>query len=137
MAPGHERGRLEQDRALLQRLQADLEAGHAVRTVALTEVEERLLTAYQFVTRLPVLVIINIGEDDLPRAAEIEAAFAERHGGPGVAFAALCAKVEAELATMDEAEAVEDGEAVGFGAAGEEFVEAGEGFGGGLAEAEP
>ena len=102
-----ERGRLEQDRALLQRLQADLEAGHAVRTVALTEVEERLLTAYQFVTRLPVLVIINIGEDDLPRAAEIEAAFAERHGGPGVAFAALCAKVEAELATMDEAEAVE------------------------------
>lgn len=37
----------------------------------------------------------------------------------------------------DEAEAVEDGEAVGFGAAGEEFVEAGEGFGGGLAEAEP
>lgn len=37
----------------------------------------------------------------------------------------------------DEAEAMEDGEAVGFGAAGEEFVEAGEGFGGGLAEAEP
>ena len=102
-----ERSRLEADRALLQRLQAELEAGRAIRSLELSEADEKALAAYQFVTRLPVLVIINIGEDALARAGEIEAEFAAKHGGPGVAFAALCAKVEAELATMDEAEAIE------------------------------
>jgi ribosome-binding ATPase YchF (GTP1/OBG family) len=102
-----ERARLESDRALLVRLQGELEAGRAVRSVQLNEADAKALSAYQFVTRLPVLVVINIAEDDLPRAAEIEAEFEAKHGGAGVAFAALCAKVEAELAVMEEAEAAE------------------------------
>ena len=102
-----ERGRLEQDRALLQKLQHELEAGHAIRAVALSEEEQRLLAAYQFVTRLPVLLVVNIGEDDIARAPAIEAEFAAQHGGAGVAVAALCAKVEAELALLDGDEAAE------------------------------
>ncbi len=100
-----ERGRLERDRELLTRLQAELEAGRAIRALDLDESERRDIAAYQFLTRLPVLLVVNIGEDDLPRAAEIERAFAERHGGPGVAVAALCASLEAELAQLDPAEA--------------------------------
>src|SRR5690606_37493294 len=73
----------------------------------LTEDERRQLSAYQFVTALPVLLVINIGEADLARAADIEAQFAARHGGPGVAVAALCVKIEAELATLEPAEAEE------------------------------
>ena len=102
-----ERARLEEDRNLMQRLQKELEAGTSIRAIALTEAEQRALAAYQFVTRLPVLLIINIGEDDLSRAAEIEAEFAARHGGPGVAVAALCAKIEAELALLDTDDAAE------------------------------
>jgi ribosome-binding ATPase len=102
-----DRGRIEADRDLLLRLQAELEAGHAVRSIALTEAEQKALSAYQFVTKLPVLLVINIGEGDLARASEMEAEFAERHGGPGVAVAALCAKIEAELALLEPAEAEE------------------------------
>ena len=102
-----DRGRIEADRDLLLRLQTELEAGRSIRSVTLTEPEQKALAAYQFVTRLPVLVVVNIAEDDLGRAGEIEAAFAERHGGPGVAIAALCAKIEAELALLPPDEAAE------------------------------
>lgn len=100
-----ERGRLERDRALLERLQSALGDGTALRALTFTEEERRELATYRFVTQLPVLLVINIGEGDLPRASDIEAEFAVRHGGPGVAVAATCARVEAELATLEPEEA--------------------------------
>ena len=75
-----ERGRIEADRALLQRLQAELETGRGIRSLDLTEEERKQLAAYQFVTALPVLLVVNIGEGDVDRTAEIEAEFATRHG---------------------------------------------------------
>ena len=102
-----DRGRIEADRALLQRLQNELEGGRGIRSLDLTEDERQQLAAYQFVTALPVLVVVNVGEADLGRAAEIEVEFAAQHGGPGVAVAALCVKIEAELATLDPADADE------------------------------
>ena len=100
-----ERGRLERDRALMLRLQAALEDGGAIRALELTEDERADLNAYQFVTRLPMLLVINVGEEDLGRVAEIEAAFAARYAAPGVAVAALSARLEAELATLEPEEA--------------------------------
>jgi GTP-binding protein YchF len=102
-----DRGRVEADRDLLLRLQRELEAGLAVRSIALTEGEQKALSAYQFVTKLPVLLVINIGEGDLANAEAIEQEFTQRHGGSGVAVAALCAKIEAELSLLDPAEAAE------------------------------
>ncbi|MGE0229373.1 MAG: redox-regulated ATPase YchF [Dehalococcoidia bacterium] len=102
-----DRGRLEVDRALLQRLQTELEAGRGIRSLDLTEDERRQLAAYQFVTALPVLLVVNVGEADLDRIETVEAEYAARYGGPGVAVAALCAKVEAELAGLEPAEAEE------------------------------
>jgi GTP-binding protein YchF len=102
-----ERGRIEADRALLQRLQGELEAGRGIRSLDLTDEERRQLSAYQFVTALPVLLVVNVGESDLARAADLEAEFASQHGGAGVAVAALCVKIEAELATLEPAEAEE------------------------------
>jgi GTP-binding protein YchF len=102
-----ERGRVEADRALLERLQRELEAGRGIRSLDLGEDERKQLAAYQFVTALPVLLVVNVGERDLDRVWEIEAEFAARYGGSGVAVAALCAKVEAELAALEPAEAEE------------------------------
>ncbi len=100
-----ERGRLERDGDLLSRLQMELEAGHALRGLDLDDGARRDLIAYQFLTRLPVLLVVNIAEVDLPRAAEIEREFDARYGGPGVSVAALCASLEAELAQLDPVEA--------------------------------
>lgn len=102
-----DRAALEAHRELLQRVQAHLETGSGLRTMALSTTEDRELRAYQFITKLPVLLVINIGEDDVARAGEIEAEYRARYGGHGVAVAAMCAKIEAELAQMepDDAEA--------------------------------
>ena len=108
-----DRGPLERDRDLLLRLQAELEAGRPLRALALSDDERRLFAQYQFVTQRPLLLVVNIGEDEFAQAAEIEARFAERHGGPGVAAVALCAKLEAELATLPAAEAAEFRAALG------------------------
>jgi len=102
-----ERGELERHQQLMQCMQAHLEGGQGLRSLQLNEAEERELRNYRFVTRLPELLIINIGEDQLADAAAIEAEFSERYSVHGVAVATLCAKIEAELATVELGEAAE------------------------------
>ena len=104
--PAGERGPLEQDRALLLHLRVALEAGGALRSLDLSAGERRLLARYQFATRRPLLILVNVDEDDLPRLDEIEAEYAARHAAPGVAVVALSARIEAELAQMEPDEAV-------------------------------
>lgn len=102
-----ERGELERDRALLERLHSALEEERPVRALDLTAAEERSLADQQLVTRCPQMLVLNIDEADVERAAEIEAAFAESHGGANVAVAAVCARLEAELAALAPEEAAE------------------------------
>ena len=114
-AKAAERGPLKRDQASLLRLQAELEEGRAIREMELTAEQRGLIAQYQFVTRRPVLLVVNVGEDALPRRAEIEAEFEARHGGPGVAVVALCAKLEAELVTLEPDEAAEFRRGLGVG----------------------
>ena len=102
-----ERGELERQQDLMQRMQAHIEGGAGLRSFDVNEVEERELRNYSFVTRLPELLVVNIGEEQLADAESIEAAFTEQHGHGSVAVAALSAKIEAELATMEPGDAAE------------------------------
>ena len=102
-----ERQGMEAHRELLARLQSHLEGGEGLRSLSLTPAEEKELRAYQFITLLPVLLVVNIGEDDISRATEIEDEFRARYGSDGVSVAVMCAKVEAELAQMDPADAAD------------------------------
>ncbi|MBM4441417.1 MAG: redox-regulated ATPase YchF [Candidatus Rokubacteria bacterium] len=102
-----ERGALERQRELLGRLHRHLEGGRGLRDLELDEDDERELRQYQFVTRRPALIVVNIGEDALGRAGEVEAEYRALVGGPRVAVAALCAKLEAELAQMEPDDARE------------------------------
>ncbi|MEX1023324.1 MAG: redox-regulated ATPase YchF, partial [Dehalococcoidia bacterium] len=100
-----ERPAMEAHRALLQRVQAHLESGAGLRSMALSEGDDRELRAYQFITKLPVLLVVNIGEDDVADAPAVEEEYRARYGGDGVAVAAMCARIEAELAQMDAEDA--------------------------------
>ncbi|MGE3856554.1 MAG: redox-regulated ATPase YchF [Dehalococcoidia bacterium] len=103
--PAAQRGEMERHKELLQRMQAHLEGGQGLRSMSFNDTEEKELRNYQFITRLPVLLIVNIGEDALGEAAATEAEFRAKYEEPGVAVAALCAKIEAELAQMEPADA--------------------------------
>jgi GTP-binding protein YchF len=87
------------ERDLLVRLQGELEAERPIRDVELSEEEERILRGYQFLTAKPLLLVVNIGEERIKHPP----GFAYPHRRSGVV--AICGKVEAELAQLDDEDA--------------------------------
>lgn len=87
------------ERDLLLRLQQALETETPIRALTLSDEEERLIRGYQFLTAKPMLVVVNIGEDQLTTPPQPD------YPHPQSAIVALCGKVEAELAQLDDADA--------------------------------
>jgi len=87
------------ERDALVRIQSALESGTPIRDIDLSSEEERLLRGYQFLTAKPLLLAINIGEDQLTSPPTIR--YDHRRSG----VATLCGKIEAELAQLDDDEA--------------------------------
>ena len=104
-----EQNALEEE--LLDRLLPHLSEGHPLRTLALTDDDERRLRGYRFLTQKPVLVILNIDEVRLAEASALEDAGRARYAQPHADVAALAGKIEAEIAqlpTEDAAAFMED-----------------------------
>jgi len=93
--------------AALGKLQKGLEAGVPVRAAGLDDAARRALSGMSLLSSRPLLAALNIGEDELPRAAALEAEAAPALPGPGTGVAAICGKLEMELAGLDEAEEAE------------------------------
>lgn len=87
------------ERDLLARLQAALEADQPIRSVALSDEEERLIRGYQFLTAKPLLLVPNIGEGQLATPPAVD--YAQGRS----AVVPVCGKIEAELAQLDDADA--------------------------------
>ena len=76
-ARSDERPHMEDEKALMLRLKAALEAETPISNVELAEEEEHLLRSYQFLTAKPTLVVLNAGEEvsnnlDLPALARFK-----------------------------------------------------------------
>ena len=106
MKPG-ERERPLRLKALLERLKAGLENDIPIRAQALSDDDRQLLEGTQFLTAKPLLLLINIGEEDLPRRAELEAAYRQKYAGPGRDVAVMAGKFEMDLNELSEGEAAE------------------------------
>ena len=106
-AKAAERDAAHREIALLQRIKGELEAEVPVRDQSLAPDEAKLLESYVFLTARPVLLIINIGEDDLPRAAELEVQYAAKYRSGKQEVAVVCGKIEQDLAQMPPADADE------------------------------
>ena len=100
-----EREANDREEGLLARLKAALEAGRAIRDVELEVGEEKAIRGFRFLTQKPVLVLLNVGESDLPRATalatEVAAGYDHRHA----LVDALSAKIEMELGEIEPDEA--------------------------------
>ncbi len=102
-----ERGAGERERALLTRLKAALEAERPLRALDLSDEEERLIAGFRFLTRKPMLILLNLGEEDIARREAFEAEYRARFSGPRTDVAALCGKLEMELLELSAEEAAE------------------------------
>ena len=99
------------EEALLVRLKEGLEKDIPIRQQELSADDLRILSAYQFLTAKPVLLVANIGEDQIEKAADIEAELSAAF--PQFPVLSVCARLEMELRELEDDEATEYREAVG------------------------
>ena len=117
-AKPQERETLDKEHALLDRLKSGLEEGTAVRSQHRSDDEQRAIEGFQLLTAKPLVLVANIGEEQLAEAADIEARLASTFGGPQVCTAALCGRLEMELAQMDADDEQEFRDSLGAGESG-------------------
>ncbi len=100
--------RLAKDRSaprdldLLQRIRATLEDGTALRSLELAPEERRSLAGYSLLTQKPLLLVLNVAEDEVLQPAPEAVAAAAKSRGLGLVV--LSAPVEMEIAQLSEAE---------------------------------
>ena len=100
-----ERESNEREEVILRRLKIALENGRPIRDEPLEPEEEKALRGFRFLTQKPVLVLLNIGEADLPRSAEIVAGIAARYDHRHAIVDELSARIEMELGELEPADA--------------------------------
>ena len=98
---------LLREQELLMKVKADLEKDIPIRELKLTTDELRTIANYQFLTAKPLLVMVNIGEDQLPLASSLEAELNSRYSRPKCRIITLCGKLEMELTQLDNSAAEE------------------------------
>jgi hypothetical protein len=97
----------EREMELLRRVKASLENETPLRAQDLAAEEEKALRDYALLTLKPVLLVVNVGEEDASRIGEIESEFAARYAAEGTRVVAICGQLEMELAELLEEEARE------------------------------
>ncbi len=104
-------GELEREHALLLRSKESLEKEIPLRELEMTPEEKKLIRGFMFLSQKPMLYVLNLTEsmtlgDDLSAAVskyKLEGIASRLNAGA----TAICGKVEAELAEMDDAEAAD------------------------------
>jgi GTP-binding protein YchF len=102
---------LERENDLLKRCRASLEDGKPLRALELTGDDLKRLRGFQLLSAKPLLLVINVDEEDLADVGAGIARVAERTGlAPFLAHAAtsavaVCAKIELEIAQLEGADA--------------------------------
>jgi len=97
-----ERQGLFQEQALLLKLKADLEKDVPIRELKLTANEAKSIASYQFLTAKPLLIVVNIGEEQLPQAVSLEADLNSSCLRPKCRIITLCSELEMELTQLDD-----------------------------------
>ena len=114
-AKSTERQGLLREQELLSEINASLEKDVPIRELNLTAEESKTIANYQFLTAKPLLIVVNIGEEQLPQAASLENELHARYSSSNCNTITLCGELEMELAQLED-DAAEELRA-GFGIA--------------------
>ena len=102
---------LEKEFDLLQRAKAHLETERPLRELEMTPEDKKRFRGFMFLSEKPMLLVLNVSEatdlgKELEQAVE-KYGLSEVAARPNAAAAAICGKVEAELAEMSDEDAAE------------------------------
>jgi GTP-binding protein YchF len=100
-----ERESNERELEVLEQILPALSAGRPIRDLGLPEDEAKRIRGFRFLTEKPVLVLLNIGEADIPHATDVVAGIAGRVTHRATLVEALSARIEMEVGELSEEEA--------------------------------
>jgi len=95
--------RVEVIRKCLEQLGRD----EPLRKLALDEAESKAVSSFGLMTAKPVLYVANVDESDLAGESELAQQVREYAAKTGAGVVLVCAKLEAEIAELDEADRAE------------------------------
>jgi len=91
----------------IQKCNAHLENELPLRTLVLPEAEIAAISSYGLMTAKPILYVANVDENDLAGEHELVQKVRQHAEKTGAVVACVCAKLEAEIAELDEADRAE------------------------------
>jgi len=105
------------EKSILQRLQDQLNAGLPIRQMTLNEAENLFVKRLFLLTAKPVLYIANVAENGFDNNLYLDQVqqYAKQEGSPTVA---ICANIEADIATLSDEEKTEFLQELGLTEAG-------------------
>jgi GTP-binding protein YchF len=100
---------LDKEYELLVRCKEALEANTPLRNLTFDAEDEKRIRGFQFLSQKPMLLVLNLGEEDAARLHEVEEQYRTGPlvGKANTAVTAVCGKIEAELAELPPADARE------------------------------
>lgn len=100
-----EREANEREEAVLLRLREPLAAGRPIRDIELDDVEEKAVRGFRFLTQKPALVLLNVGESDIPNAGGMAEEIRQDYAHQSTLVDAISARIESELGELEPDEA--------------------------------
>ncbi len=93
---------LEMEREVLQRFKAALENEQPLRELELSPEEKKRIRGFTFLTAKPILLVINLGDQDAPKIISIieDLGLQKQASRRNVGIAAVCGKIELEIAAL-------------------------------------
>jgi GTP-binding protein YchF len=102
-----ERPGLLREQEIVMKIKANLEREVPIREQTLSPEEIKAMSGYQLLTIKPLLIVVNVGEDQLAEAESMAAKLNERYADQRCHSIVLCGKLEMELAQLDNQAAEE------------------------------
>jgi len=87
---------------LLTKCKASLEKGIPLRDLDFALEELRLLKGYSFLSFKPILIILNLGEEDLSERENLEKDFSSKLKFKHSLVSAICGKLEMEISQLED-----------------------------------
>ena len=95
---------LERENLILERCLEVLESERPLRAEDFSADELKQLRGFTFLSLKPVLVVVNVGDDEMAEDPFTNEAWAQWRNCPGMAFTRVCATLEHELSQLDGTE---------------------------------
>lgn len=106
-AKSAERESLNKEQDFLTRIKKELSDGKPLRDLDFSHDEHKNITGFGFLSIKPLIVVMNIGEDQLDEITELKEKLSDTVSGQYTRSDVMCAQLEMELAQMEFDEEVD------------------------------